>query len=170
MTLIELAPKIIKENKSYEDCANYMLTATMGLNGFISMGVSQDWATHRIGHELTAQKGLDHGQTLAVLYPGTMTVMRKEKKEKLLRYAGNVWNITAGENGSKNSDDIIDAVIEKTVDFFRSVGQKTRLSDYGIGQDTIEVIVSKFKSMNWNLGENGIVTPSKVREILENRL
>jgi len=169
-TLIELAPKITKEERSYDDCANYMLTGTMGLNGFISMGVTQDWATHMIGHELTAQKGLDHGQTLAIVYPGTMTVMRKEKKEKLLRYAANVWNIKKGKDGSKDSDAIIDAVIEKTDEFFRSTGQKTRLSEYGIDHGIINTIANKFKSENWNIGENGIVTPSKVREILENRL
>jgi len=170
MTLLELAPKIIKEDKSYDDCANYMLTGTMGLNGFISMGVNTDWATHMIGHELTAQKGLDHGQSIAIVYPGTMNVMRKEKKDKLLRYADKVWNITKGKDGSKDDDAIIDAVIEKTDDFFRSVGQKTKLSEYGIGQDTIDIIVNKFKSANKNFGENRMVTPSKVREILESRL
>jgi len=65
---------------------------------------------------------------------------------------------------------IIDAVIEKTEDFFRSVGQKIRLSEYGIGQDTIGIIVNKFKSVNWNIEENGMVSPSNVLEIIESRL
>lgn len=47
--------------------ANFMLTATMGLNGFISMGVKQDWATHMIGHELTALTGITHGVSLAIV-------------------------------------------------------------------------------------------------------
>ena len=167
-TLITLAPSLTKEKKSYDACANYMLTGTLGLNGFISMGVVQDWATHMIGHELTAQKGLDHGQTLAIVFPGTMSIMRKEKHDKLLRYADKVWNISTG-NG-KSEDDVIDEVIEKTDKFFQSVGQKTRLSDYNIDKDTIDIIVAKFKAANWNVGENGIVTPDKVRAILENRL
>ena len=167
-TLITLAPSLTKEKKSYDACANYMLTGTLGLNGFISMGVVQDWATHMIGHELTAQKGLDHGQTLAIVFPGTMSIMRKEKHDKLLRYADKVWNIST-DNG-KSEDDVIDEVIEKTDKFFQSVGQKTRLSDYNIDKDTIDIIVAKFKAANWNVGENGIVTPDKVRAILENRL
>lgn len=167
-TLITLAPSLTEEKKSYDVCANYMLTGTLGLNGFISMGVVQDWATHMIGHELTAQKGLDHGQTLAIVFPGTMSIMRKEKHDKLLRYADKVWNISTG-NG-KSEDDVIDEVIEKTDKFFQSVGQKTRLSDYNIDKDTIDIIVAKFKAANWNVGENGIVTPDKVRAILENRL
>ncbi|MFA6675971.1 MAG: iron-containing alcohol dehydrogenase [Bacteroidales bacterium] len=167
-TLITLAPILTEEKKSYDVCANYMLTGTLGLNGFISMGVVQDWATHMIGHELTAQKGLDHGQTLAIVFPGTMSIMRKEKHDKLLRYADKVWNISTG-NG-KSEDDVIDEVIEKTDKFFQSVGQKTRLSDYNIDKDTIDIIVAKFKAANWNVGENGIVTPDKVRAILENRL
>ena len=61
-----------------------MLTATMGLNGFVAMGVEQDWTTHMIGHELTALHGLDHGVTLALVYHSLMNVMRREKK-------GNLW-------------------------------------------------------------------------------
>ena len=38
LTLIEEAEELMSENPSYNSCANFMLTATMGLNGFIAMG------------------------------------------------------------------------------------------------------------------------------------
>ena len=94
LTLIDEASELLSENPSYDSRANFMLTATMGLNGFISMGVDEDWATHMIGHELTALCGLDHGETLAIVHPGVMDIMRKEKHGKLLQYARRVWNIT----------------------------------------------------------------------------
>ncbi len=75
-TLIEVAPKIKENQHDYEQMANYMLSATMGLNGFISMGVQQDWATHMIGHEITALTGLTHGNTLAIVQPALLRVMR----------------------------------------------------------------------------------------------
>lgn len=162
LTLIDEAPELLSENPSYDSRANFMLTATMGLNGFISMGVDEDWATHMIGHELTALCGLDHGETLAIVHPGVMDIMRKEKHGKLLQYARRVWNIT-----NEDEEQAIDMAIEKTENFFRSIGKKTRLSEYGIGDDVIETIVERFKQRGWNVGEHGIVTPEKTRLILE---
>ena len=162
LTLIEEAPELLSENPSYDSRANFMLTATMGLNGFISMGVDEDWATHMIGHELTALCSLDHGETLAIVHPGVMDIMRKEKHGKLVQYARRVWNIT-----NEDEEQAIDMAIEKTESFFRSIGKKTRLSEYGIGDDVIETIVERFKQRGWNVGEHGIVTPEKARLILE---
>ena len=162
LTLIEEAPELLSENPSYDSRANFMLTATMGLNGFISMGVDEDWATHMIGHELTALCSLDHGETLAIVHPGVMDIMRKEKHGKLLQYARRVWNIT-----NEDEEQAIDEAIERTENFFRSIGKKTRLSEYGIGDDVIETIVERFKQRGWNVGEHGIVTPEKARLILE---
>lgn len=162
LTLIDEASELLSENPSYDSRANFMLTATMGLNGFISMGVDEDWATHMIGHELTALCGLDHGETLAIVHPGVMDIMRKEKHGKLLQYARRVWNITI-----ENEEQAIDEAIERTESFFRSIGKKTRLSEYGIGDDVIETIVERFKQRGWNVGEHGIVTPEKARLILE---
>ena len=137
-TLIELAPELLKDDRSYDACADFMLTATMGLNGFIAMGVDEDWSTHMIGHELTALHGLDHGVTLAIVFPGVMSVMRKEKQGKLLQYGERVWGIREG-----SVDERIDEAIRKTEQFFRSVGMKTRLSEHGIGQETIDTIVKR---------------------------
>lgn len=166
LTLIEKGPGLISAEKpSYNDCADFMMSATMGLNGFLAMGVDEDWATHRIGHELTALHGLDHGVTLAIVWEGTMDVMRREKEAKLLQYASRIWNITEG-----TTDEIIDKAIAQTEKFFNSLGVKTRLSDYGIGEETIEFIRKRFAERNWNLGENGTITPQKTEAILRSRL
>ena len=62
---------------------NLMLLANQALNGFIGSGVPQDWATHMIGHEITAFYGLDHARSLAVVQPQLLRVMIEDKKEKL---------------------------------------------------------------------------------------
>ena len=160
-TLVEIAPQLMKNQQDYDLCANFMLTATMALNGFIAMGTDQDWATHMIGHELTALHGLDHGVTLAIVHPGVMDVMRDEKKTKLLQYAERVWGIREGSEDQK-----IDAAIRKTEEFYRSLGIKTRLSEHGIGEETIQTIVDRFIQRGWKVGEHGIVTPEKAKEIL----
>lgn len=163
-TLVELGPKLVERHDRYDEAANFMLTATMALNGFIAMGVPQDWATHMIGHELTALHGLDHGATLAIVYPGMMRVMRGEKFDKLVQYAERVWGATG------TPEQKAEAAIVKTDEFFRSLGMKTRLSEHGIGEETIDFIVERFRKRGWNLGETGKVTPERVAEILHERM
>jgi NADP-dependent alcohol dehydrogenase len=159
-TLVEIAPKLIENHEDYDLCANFMLTATMALNGFIAMGVDQDWTTHMIGHELTALHGLDHGVTLAIVYPGVMSVLRKAKRAKLLQYGSRVWGINQGTD-----DERIDEAIRRTESFFQSLGIKTRLADYGIGDETIKTIADRFRQRGWKLGE-AHVTPDQVEVIL----
>ena len=160
-TLVEIGPKLIADQHDYDNCANFMYAATMALNGFIVMGVAQDWATHMIGQEITALHGLDHGVTLAIVYPGVISVMREDKREKLLQYGERVFGITQG-----SEDERIDQTIAATADFFRSLGVAIRLSDYNIGDDTIEEIANRFDARRSMLGEKGNITPDKVREIL----
>lgn len=160
-TLIELAPKVLSKDNNYDTMANFMLTATMGLNGFLSMGVTQDWATHMIGHELTALHGLDHGVTLSIVFPGVMNIMRDTKQAKILQYGERVFGIIEGSPEQR-----IDKTIQMTEEFFRSVGMRTRLSEHGIGQTTIQTIVQRFTTRGWKLGEGNLVTPEKVEKIL----
>ena len=85
-TLIEIGPRLIQdETPNYDDRANFMWAATMGLNGLIACGVTEDWSTHHIGHELTAFNGLDHGITLAMVLPGVMSATKMKRREKLLQ-------------------------------------------------------------------------------------
>lgn len=160
-TVVEISPRVMDIRPDYDSMANYMLTATMALNDFIAMGVPQDWATHMIGHEITAFHELTHGYTLAIVFPQLLRVMKDEKREKILQYGARVWGITLGD-----PDDRIESTILRTEDFFRSLGVKTKLSDYGIGEDTIKKIVARFEMRGTVLGENKTITPDKVEKIL----
>lgn len=160
-TLVEIAPKIRENQHDYEQMSNFMLCATMALNGFISMGVMQDWATHMIGHELTALHGTTHGQSLVIVIPALMSVLAKQKGEKILQYGSRVWNITTG-----SSDEKIAQIIAQTEAFFRSLGLATKLSELNIGDSTIDEIVNRFSARGTVLGENQNITPEIVRQIL----
>lgn len=161
-TVMEISPAAMGDNPDYDTMANFMLCATMGLNGFIAMGVPQDWATHMIGHELTALHEITHGVTLAIVLPQLLRVMRQDKHDKLLQYATRVLGITEGDDEAR-----IDEAICRTEEFFHSLGIATRLSDYGVGQATIDEIVRRFTERGAVWGERHDVTPDKVRKILE---
>lgn len=162
-TLIEIGRATIDNPTDYDLRANLVWCATMGLNGLIGAGVPQDWATHRIGHELTALFGIDHAKTLAIIMPSLWNIMRDTKREKLLQYGERVLNITTG-----SEEDRIDQIIETTRQFFESLGIKTRLSDYGIGADQIDSILAALELHNMTaLGERGEITLEISRKILE---
>jgi NADP-dependent alcohol dehydrogenase len=166
ITLIEEGPKAYANPADYEAMSNLMWSATMALNGLISCGVPGDWSVHDIGHELTAFHGIDHARTLAIVQPGLWKALREEKKAKLLQYGKRVWNIAEG-----TEEERVDAVIDRTVTFFESLGIKTRLSDYGVGRDTIDRIVARFEERNQlALGDRGLTTPAIIRKALEYQL
>lgn len=160
-TLIEIAPKIKENQMDYDLMADFMMSATMGLNGFIAMGVEQDWATHMIGHELTALHGITHGETLAMVLPGTMDVLREQKGDKILQFGTRVMGINSGIRDAR-----ITEIIRKTEEFFRSLGLRTRLSEAGVTMETIDEIERRFNKRNVHFGEDGLVDGATARKIL----
>lgn len=164
-TVMEIAPMIRENQTDYAVMSDYMYSATMALNNFIRMGVTQDWATHQIGHELTALHGVDHGESLAIVYPGTAQVLREQKKAKLLQFGERVLGVKEG-----TEDERIDETINRIEGFFKSLGLATRLSEKGIGMETIDLIQKRFNERGVHLGEAQNVTGDVAREILLKRL
>ncbi len=165
LTLIEEGPKVLENRNDYDAAANFMWSATMALNGLIGAGVPQDWATHMIGHELTAFHGIDHARTLAIVLPGMMHIKRESKKEKLLQYGERIWNIKQGTEKER-----IDQAISKTVQFFNSLGIPCTLPEYDVPAGTINKISERFQSRNSKLGEKQDIGYKEVETILEDRL
>lgn len=141
--------------------ADYMLAATLALNDFIRMGVTEDWATHLIGHELTALHGTTHGHSLAIVMPGTMRIMKEQKWDKILQYGERVFQVNQG-----SEEERIDKTIELTEQFYRSLGLTTRLSEENIGDETIQTIADRFNERGFALGENKNITGDVTKDIL----
>ena len=163
-TLVEIGPNVVENPSDYKLASNYMWCATMALNGLIQKGVPSDWATHMIGHELTALYEIDHARTLAIIAPSLYRVMFETKKDKLAQYGERVFNITGN-----SIDEKAEKAIEKTVEFFHTMGMKTKLSENTENyKDTADFIVNRFTERGWKgLGEQQNITPEKVREIVE---
>lgn len=161
-TLIEIGPALLENPADYSLQANFMWTATLALNGLIGAGVPQDWATHMIGHEITALHGLDHAQTLAIVLPAMLAERRLAKHGKLLQYAERVWGISVGSEEEK-----VDAAIAQTRAFFESLGVKTRLSDYNIAEADLPAILRQLEAHGMvQLGERGEVGLDVSRRVL----
>lgn len=149
-TLVREAPKVLKNPNDYNARANIFWCATCGLNYWMSLGSVQDWATHGIGHELTAFYGIDHGQSLAVVLPRLLKNQKKVKQEKLAKLGREVFGVQSGDDSVA-----ADQAIEKTEAFFNSIGMKTKLSDYGINaREAAEKIRARFAGRKTKLGEH----------------
>jgi len=162
-TLVEDAPKVKANPEDYEVRASLMWCATVALNGLLGCGVAaEDWATHMIGHELTALYGIDHGRTLAVIMPAVHRYQLKRKQPRLAQYAKRVWHIVTGDEAAR-----AEQAVERTEAFFRSVGVPTRLSAYGV--DAAEAgakVAERLAKRGAKLGEYGDLGPEAVREII----
>lgn len=160
-TLIETAPKTIQNREDYESRANFMWAATVALNGWINLGTPADWATHQIGHELTAFHGIDHARTLAVVLPHLLLLKKADKKGKLIQYSRRVWELSGSD------DELADAAIRKTAEFYESLGLPTKASYYGIDQEAILKVKDRFAKRGMKFGERADIGPEEVEKILQ---
>ena len=160
-TLIEVSDKVLAQNKDYNALASFMWCTTQALNGTIACGTVGDWSTHMIGHELTAFFGLAHAESLAVVLPGMWKHQLTNKMEKLAQYGSRIWNLQY-ETDEENAI----LAIEKTVDFFHSLGMPTTLKDYKVGKDDIIKVVDRFEQRGVTLGERQNISYKEVGEIL----
>lgn len=155
-TLIEVGPVTLKEPTDYDARASFMFSATLALNHLIGTGVPLDWSTHRLGVEITALYGLDHAETLAILLFGVWQYKFKDKEAKLLQYGQRVWQVDSAQKA-----------IDRTEDFFRSLGMKTRFSEYGIpAQEAALRVSARFTQRGVVFGERGDITPQAVENII----
>ena len=161
-TLIEIGPDVVDEdNHDYNTRANFMWAASVALNGWLSVGVPGDWSTHALGHELTVLNGTDHARSLTAVLPATMHVRRNEKHDKLVQYAEKVFGVTEGTDEEK-----IDAAIQKTVDFFKSIDMPTSLSEVDVKESDIDFLVDQLvKHEKINISERGDQDETIHREI-----
>lgn len=163
-TLVEIGPDVVENPTDYKLASNFMWCATMALNGLIQKGVPSDWATHMIGHELTALYEIDHARTLAIIAPNLYKVMFETKKEKLAQYGERIFQVSGISIEEKAQK-----AIDKTIEFLHKMGMQTKLSEYTVEYEkSANFIVNRFEERGWKvLGEKQNITLEKVKEIVE---
>ena len=161
LTLLDIAPLLRRPEPDYDVLADYMLSATLGLNDMICMGVTQDWATHAIGHEITALTGLAHGATLAIVYPALLRVLIDAKEGKLVQMGERVFDVHDGTDRERALE-----TITRLEAFFASLGLATRLEEAGIGEEVDREIVRRFEVRQWKIGDHRNITPAQIAGIL----
>jgi NADP-dependent alcohol dehydrogenase len=158
-TLVEVGPATLAQPTHYELRASFMWSATLALNTLVGCGVPQDWATHMIGHELTARYGLDHAETLAIVLPGLWAHQLARKRAKLEQYGRRVWGVASAEEA-----------LARTEAFFNALGMPTRLGDHAIAAaDAAAQVGARFAARGAAFGEHGDIDAAAAAAIVGSR-
>ena len=133
-TVIHYGPIALKEPENYEARANLMWASSLGLNHILTVGKGGAWSCHPIEHELSAYYDITHGEGLAIVTPAWMkAVLCDTTVERFAMFGRNVWDITEGE-----AREIAEKAIEKTAEFFKSLGLPSTLKEVGINAEKFE--------------------------------
>ncbi len=155
--LITLANSV--DNRDDLWYANLLWLANQAFNGLIGAGVTQDWATHYIGHELTGLYGIDHARTLAIIQPNLFRVLKEHKAGKLLQMGENVFRIDTTDP---------DIIINKIEELYKSLYIDLKISDYTDDKEVKEKVIPLLIKHGFSkLGENQIVDTNIVEKVLD---
>ena len=164
--IIDVGPSALEmEKPNYKARADYFWSTTMALNGVIACGVRQCWATHEIGHELTAFYGLDHGVTLSIVHPRLLTLLLPQRKQQLARMGNKVFHIPRGD---KSDEQLAKECIDHIEKFFQSLGIATTLSGNNCDASHIKEIAAKFRGKK--ICAEKLISEKEVEEILTKSL
>ena len=134
-TCIKYGEVAMKDPENYEARSNLMWTSSLAINGLLSYGKVTEWSTHGMEHELSAYYDITHGVGLAILTPHWMKyILNEETLEKFVEYGVNVWGIDANLDKYK----IANEAIEKTREYFISLGIPSSLREVGINEEKLE--------------------------------
>ncbi|MGR5068950.1 iron-containing alcohol dehydrogenase [Vibrio alfacsensis] len=145
--------------------ANLMWTANQALNGLIGSGVPHDWATHMIGHELTALWHVDHARSLAIIQPSLLRNQMQFKRPKLEQMGRNVFGLAEGE-------DLAERTIKAIEAFYHQFGVATQLENYGDDREAaINAVIDQLNKHGMTvLGENQTIDLENSRKILDSAI
>jgi alcohol dehydrogenase YqhD (iron-dependent ADH family) len=142
-TVIETAPKLMNDLENYELRETILYSGTIALNGSLQMGYRGDWATHNIEHAVSAVYDIPHAGGLAILFPNWMRHTLDENVDRFKQVAVRVFNV---DPEGKSDRDIAFEGIDKLSEFWSSLGAPSRLADYGITNEKIDLIADKAMS------------------------
>lgn len=165
-TAINYGTKALKEPENYEARANLMWTASLAINGLLSSGKETEWSVHAMEHELSAFYDITHGTGLAILTPYWMEyALNDDTLDKFVEYGVNVWGIDSEQDKYK----IAQTAIEKTREYFNSLGIPSKLSEVGIEAEKLEAM-AKQATRRGNLGNFKPLTEADVLNIYQKAL
>lgn len=165
-TVIETAPKLVKDLNNYEYREVMLLNGTLALNGLTGMGVNPDWSTHLIEHAVSAVHDIPHGGGIAIIAPHWMEHVASVRPEKVAQLGVRVFDL---DPTGKTDAQLAAEAIQALKGFWKSIGAPAKLSDYGIDDKEIELMTERAMLAD-QIGNYVPLTREDVRTILRKSL
>ncbi len=134
-TLLEFGPKVIENAGDYDAWCQVALCGTIAHNNLLGIGREQDWACHKLGHQLTSRFGVTHGAGLAVLTPAWMRHVWRVNPKRFYDFA---VRIMGEEEEPKAVAATIESGISALETFFSRMGLPSRLVKLGVDPAQID--------------------------------
>lgn len=147
----------------YDARADVMWAGTLAHNGLCGVGKVEDWASHRLEHEISAFYHVAHGAGLAVIIPAWMQFCARRNPDKLWRFAINVMSVNPA---GKTTEEIIDEGISNLINFYHDLGLTTSLPELiGCEPDIDKMVKSLQRNVGDTLGNYVPLSMDDCREI-----
>jgi alcohol dehydrogenase len=162
-TVVEYGPRVMENPRDYVAQSQLFYAASWACSDQSMTGTTGGWDSHLSEHEITAATDFNHGHGMSIIYLGWMHFMLEHMPEKFARFGENVWGI---DRRGRSDTDVGAEAIEKTAEFFRSLGITLRLSENGIQNEIIDLISNRAV----RFGPIGVICPlygADVKKILE---
>jgi len=160
-TLFEVGPVLASGEAGVEARTNFLWAACLAQSGLLASGVPEDWATHFIGHELTAHFGVPHARSLTLLLPHLYRLRLSKKSAMLAQFGRRVLGLTGEEEA------VARRAIERLEEFFQALGLPTDLRTLSIDESGLQKILQGLKgARRLRLGERLDITLSDVEALL----
>lgn len=99
MALINEAPKAMGDPTDYHARANIEWAGTLAHNGLTGCGRREDWTSHAMEHEISAQyPDVAHGAGLAVVFPAWMAYIAHHKPSKVAQLGRRIFAVDAKDD------------------------------------------------------------------------
>lgn len=139
-TIMQQVHKVKENPTDYDAWAEIMWGGTIAHNNLLGTGREQDWASHNIEHELSAEYDIAHGAGLAIIFPAWMKYVYQENINRFVQFAVRVLDV---DLSYQCPEEIVLEGIRRMEAFFRSIDMPVRLHEAQIGTDRFEAMAKK---------------------------
>lgn len=133
-TLKDSVMEVLKNPTDYRHRAQIMWGGSVAHNGLTGCGLSDDWATHQLEHELSGMFDATHGAGLAAIWPSWARYVYKENVSRFVRFAVNVMGV---ENDFTNPEATALKGIEAMEEFYHAIGMPINIHEL-IGREVTD--------------------------------
>ena len=162
LTMVNEVPKAMKNGEDYEARANIMWAGMVAHNNSCGVGREQDWATHRLEHELSGLYDVAHGAGLAVMFPAWMKYVMKHDINRFAQLAVRLWKCKLNE---ANPEETAKEGIQKFEMFLKSIGMPTTFKEIEAKEEDIPAMIDKIMLYTNTLGNFVKLTAEDMEKI-----